>query len=263
VLVCATAMVAIFPRPVVADAAPGGDLRDRFDVVVIDAGHGGPDEGAVGSRGLAEKRVVLDVAQRLGKLLQSKGLKVVLTRSSDTFVPLEARSAVANDARADLFVSIHANGSESPKPHGVETFFLSLEASDDASRELAQRENEALQVDGPASPTRDPLLAVLGDMAANEYMHESDTFAKLVDKELGALDRVESRGVKQAPFIVLMGVQMPSALVEIGFLSNPAEEKLLRSAKRRDQIVQAVGRAVLTFGKRYDARRGVAASQSR
>ena len=254
-------MIAVWPCPVGADAGPG-DLRDRFDVVVIDAGHGGPDEGAVGPRGLAEKTVVLDVAQRLGRVLQSRGLRVVLTRSSDTFVPLEVRSALANDARADLFVSIHANASESPKPRGIETFILSQKASDEASRELAQRENEALAVDGPASPTRDPLLALLGDMAANEYMHESDTFAKLVDRELGAVDRVDSRGVKQAPFVVLMGVQMPSALIEIGFLSNPAEEELLRSADRREQIVQAVARAVRSFGKRYDARRGVAVRRS-
>jgi N-acetylmuramoyl-L-alanine amidase len=239
-----------------------GASRDRFDVVAIDAGHGGADEGAVGTRGLAEKVVVLDVARRLEAVLEARGLHVVLTRDSDSFVPLEARSAVANDARADLFVSVHANASQSPKPHGIETFFMSLEASDESSRELARRENEALQVTGPASPSRDPLLALLGDMAATEYMHESDAFAKLVEKELGAVDPVASRGVKQAPFVVLMGVQMPSSLVEIGFLSNPAEEKSLRASGRREQIAQALARAVLAFGKSYDARRGVTASRS-
>jgi len=239
-----------------------GASRDRFDVVAIDAGHGGVDEGAVGARGLAEKEIVLDVAKRLEALLQARGLRVVLTRDSDTFVSLEARSAVANDARADLFVSVHANSSKSPKPRGIETFFVSLEASDELSRELARRENEALRVTGPASPARDPLLALLGDMAVNEYMHESDTFAKLVEKELAAVDRVASRGVKQAPFVVLMGVQMPSSLVEIGFLSNPAEEKSLRTSGRRAEIAQALARAVLAFGKSYDARRGVTASWS-
>jgi N-acetylmuramoyl-L-alanine amidase len=231
--------------------------RDRFDVVVIDAGHGGSDEGAVGTRGLAEKAVVLDVARRLERVLAATGLRVIQTRDDDRFVPLESRSAVANDARADLFVSIHANAAKSQKPHGVETFFLSLEASDESSRELAHRENEALRVKTPASAARDPLLALLGDMAANEYMHESDVFAKLVDQQLGAIDRVSSRGVKQAPFVVLMGVQMPSSLVEIGFLSNPEEEKSLRKESRRDQIAKALASAVLDFGKRYDARRGV------
>lgn len=241
--------------------AADGAARDRFDVVVIDAGHGGLDLGAVGPRGLAEKAVVLDIALRLKAQLRAKGLKVVLTRDTDAFVPLEKRSALANDARADLFVSIHANSSNSPKPRGIETFFLSLQASDESSRELARRENEALQVTGPARPARDPLLALLGDMAMNDYMHESDVFAKLVEKELGAVDEVASRGVKQAPFVVLMGVQMPSSLVEIGFLSNPAEEKSLRKDERRAEIVQALTRAVLAFGERYDARRGVTASR--
>ena len=253
----AIALAALVVRPALGNRAPD----ERFDIVVIDAGHGGPDEGAVGSRGLAEKAVVLDVAQRLKTRLEDSGVRVVLTRNSDVFVSLEARSAVANDARADLFVSIHANASSSPKPRGMEIFFLSLEASDDSSGELARRENEALQALGPVSAARDPLLALLGDMAATDYMHESDLFAKLVEQELNAVDRVASRGVKQAPFVVLMGVQMPSALVEIGFLSNPAEEKALRRADRRDEIVQALGRAVLEFGKRYDARRGATASR--
>ena len=262
--VCAGALLAALVTLGVSNpslAAAEGAARDHFDVVVIDAGHGGPDRGAVGSRGLAEKAVVLDVARLLKAELTARGLTVVLTRDSDTFVPLETRSALANDARADLFVSIHANASSSSKPRGIETFFLSLEASDESSRELARRENEALQMASPARAARDPLLALLGDMATNDYMRESDVFAKLVEKELGAADRVASRGVKQAPFVVLMGVQMPSSLVEIGFLSNPAEEKSLWKATRRAEIAQALSRAVLAFGKRYDARRGVTASR--
>jgi N-acetylmuramoyl-L-alanine amidase len=256
-LVCVVALSGARAASAASDAAP----RDRFDVVVIDAGHGGLDEGAVGSNGLEEKTLVLDVAQRLQRLLAAEQLHVVLTRNSDVFVPLEERSAVANDARADLFVSIHANAAKSPKPRGIETFFLSLQASDESASELARRENEALQAEAPASPVRDPLLALLGDMATNDTMLESDVFAKLVEEKLDAVDRVASRGVKQAPFVVLMGVQMPSSLIEIGFLSNPAEEKLLRKAERREEIAQALTRAVLAFGKRYDARRGVTASR--
>jgi N-acetylmuramoyl-L-alanine amidase len=258
-LIGAVAFLGAGVRPAVGETGNAAQ-RDRFDVVAIDAGHGGADRGAVGARGLAEKEVVLDVARRLKGQLEAIGLKVVLTRASDNFVPLEERSAVANDARADLFLSIHANASESSKPRGIEAFFLSLEASDEPSRELAERENVALDVTSPSRVARDPLLAVLGDMAATEYMHESDVFAKLIEKELGRVGSAPSRGVKQAPFVVLMGVQMPSSLVEIGFLSNPKEEKTLRQADQREEIAKALSRAVAKFGKRYDARRGVTTS---
>jgi N-acetylmuramoyl-L-alanine amidase len=240
-----------------ADRAAPHAAADRFDRVVVDAGHGGDDEGARGARGLLEKELVLDVAQRLGKRLARRGVKVVYTRDRDVFVPLETRNSIANDARADLFVSIHANAARSEKPSGFETYFASLDASDEAARKLAERENSAFGAAGIAPSERDPLLALLGDMIATEHLLESDEFARLAHEELLAIDGLSSRGVKQAPFVVLMGVQMPASLVEIGFVSNPEEARTLLSARRRDAIAAAIERAVIAFGQRYDARRGV------
>ncbi len=234
-----------------------GAERERFDTVVIDAGHGGDDHGARGPGGLLEKELVLDVARRLAARLEAHDLRVVLTRSDDRFVPLEQRTAIANDARGDLFVSIHANAARTRKARGVETYFLSLEASDEAAQRVAARENEAF---GLASQERqlgdDPLVSILGDLIATEDLRESNEFARLAQLQLAGRRGGRSRGVKQAPFVVLMGLQMPASLVEIGFLTNPDEARALRRSGRRGEIARALTRAILEFGRRYDARRG-------
>ncbi len=235
--------------------------RDRFDAVVIDAGHGGEDHGALGEGGLVEKELVLDVAIRLARRLRQNKLRVVLTRQDDLFVPLEERTSVANDARADLFISIHANSARSGKAQGMETYFVSLEASDELSSQVARRENDAFGARVPAAPRLDPLSAILGDMAVNEHVRESSGFAKLAQGELARIDSVPSRGIKQAPFVVLMGVRMPATLIEIGFLSNAADERALRTRARRDAIADALTRAVVAFGVDYDRRRGVAETE--
>jgi len=243
-----------------AAAAPvASETLDRFDVVVLDAGHGGRDEGAIGPSGLQEKELVLDVVQRVARRLRDRGLTVVLTREDDRFLSLEERTAVANDARADLFLSIHANASRSRKPIGVETYFAALDASDESARAVAERENSALGATAPPPPSRDPLAAILGDLIESQHMEESSEFAKLAQTRLAAIDRARSRGVKQAPFVVLMGVQMPASLVEIGFLSNPLEERGLRQSKRREAIAAALSEAVTDFAQRYDLRRGAGA----
>lgn len=242
------------------DAVPPQSPPDRFDVVVIDAGHGGHDEGATGPSGLREKDLVLDVANRLATRLRKHGLEVVLTRDRDEFLSLEQRTAVANDARADLFLSIHANSSRSRKPSGVETYFASLDASDDAAQATAERENRALGAEVPSRRRVDPLAAILGDLIESQHLQESSEFARLAQQELIGVERARSRGVKQAPFVVLMGVQMPASLVEIGFLSNPSEEAGLRHAQRRQAIADALAEAVQAFATRYDMRRGVAAA---
>jgi N-acetylmuramoyl-L-alanine amidase len=233
--------------------------RNPFDVVILDAGHGGEDDGARGRGGLVEKDLVLDVARRLAARLRELGLRVVLTREGDRFVPLEARTSVANDARGDLFISIHANWAPSEEAKGIETFFVSLEATDEWSHGLAARENQAF---GPASATPlklDPLSAILGDMAVNEHVRESSGFAKLAHAELSKVDPVPSRGVKQAPFVVLMGVRMPAALVEIGFLSNRDDERALIHVDRREALAAALARAVGSFGSDHDKSRGIVA----
>lgn len=228
---------------------------NRFDVVVLDAGHGGDDTGARGAKGTLEKDIVLSVTRELSKRLTAAGMRVVLTRDSDVFVPLEERTAIANDARGDLFLSIHANASTDRSIHGTETYFLALEASDSAAARVASRENEAFgEAAAGIAAVDDPFIALIGDLIATEHLEESNEIARAVQGELKKTP-LRSRGVKQALFVVLTGVQMPAALVEIGFVTNAGDESAFRG-KRRSDIVDALERAVLTFGQRYDARRG-------
>jgi N-acetylmuramoyl-L-alanine amidase len=237
---------------------------DRFDTVVIDPGHGGEDEGAKGPGGSFEKDVVLDVARRLAEALEEEGLRVVMTRSADEFVSLEKRTYIANDARGDLFVSIHANAAENTSVRGTETFFLSLEATDEAARRVAERENQAFgAVVPPQRASEDPLVAILGDLIATEHLKESQEFARLAQARLAQIDPQASRGVKQALFVVLSGVQMPASLVEIGFITNGRDAGKLRSRRGRRSIASALAAAVLEFRRRYDARHGFAPPPAR
>ena len=231
---------------------------DRFDTVVIDAGHGGADLGARGAGGSLEKHRVFTLTQELATRLKARGLHVVLTRQSDEFVSLERRSAIANDARGDLFLSIHANASRDRGVRGSETYFLALDASDDAAAQLASRENAAFEVEGrpELAILQDPFVALMGDLIATEDLQESSELASLVQRELAGVQGLRSRGVKQALFVVLSGVQMPAALVEVGFISNASDARTLADGAGRTHIVKALERAVLAFGRRYDARRG-------
>lgn len=260
-LVCGSLLA---PQSVFSAPASGpGAEQDGFDAIVLDAGHGGHDEGATGPSGLLEKDLVLDVTKLLAARLRERGVRVVLTRTRDEFHSLEERTAVANDARADLFLSIHANASSSRKPRGIETYFASLDATDDAARATAERENSAFGSTAPNFRTADPLAAILGDLIETQHLQESSEFAKLAQAELSNVARAHSRGVKQAPFVVLMGVQMPASLVEIGFLTNPDDEKRLRRSRQRAAIADALTEAVMAFADRYDARRGVRSANRR
>ena len=245
--------------------APVSDGRppECFDTVVLDAGHGGEDEGALGLRGLVEKELVLDVGRRLAARLRERDLRVVMTRDDDRFVPLEKRFAIAHDARGDLFVSIHANATKDAGVSGVETFFLSVEASDEEAHRVALLENQAFAGSTAIPEMNDPLNAILGDLIVSDYLKESNEFARLAQRSLAGDETNHSRGVKQAPFVVLQGVQMPSSLVEIGFVTNSDEAKRLRSSRDRDRIAAALVDAVLEFGRRFDARRGVAPNELR
>lgn len=241
-------------------AGPGSaaaDPVDRFDTVVLDAGHGGDDHGAEGASGLREKDLVLDVVRRLRTRLEQRSLQVVLTRDGDAYVPLQERTAIANRSGGDLFVSVHANAATARAARGVEIFFAALEASDEATRQLAERENAAFREAAPAT-TDDPLASILGDLAEADQMRDSDEFARFAHVRVAGLDaKVPSRGVKQAPFVVLMGVQMPAALVEIGFITNPKEERELADDAHRERVAEALASAIADFAGRYDARRGV------
>ncbi len=252
-LVSALVAFAFVSAPVRADAPVD---PDRFDTVVIDPGHGGEDEGAR-AHGLIEKELVLDVSQRLAAHLRRSGLRVVLTREADQRVALETRTFRANDARGDLFISVHANSAAVRSARGVETYFMALEASDADAERVAARENRAFAGEAASPAALDPLAAILGDMRSNEHLRDSDEFARLVQAQLGRVPDARSRGVRQAPFVVLMNVQMPASLVEIGFISNQEDARDLARSERRDEIAQALARAVIAFGDRYDARRGV------
>jgi N-acetylmuramoyl-L-alanine amidase len=179
-----------------------------------------------------------------------------MTRSDDRFVPLETRTSLANDARGDLFLSIHANATRDRQVRGIETFFLSLDATDEYASGVATRENRSFRRAERVQAARDPLTAIIGDLIVTEHLEESNEFARLAQNELASGSHT-GRGVKQAHFVVLEGVQMPAALVEIGFLTNPADEKLLDSPSGRERIVAGLVRATLEFGRRYDVRRGV------
>lgn len=215
--------------------------------VVLDPGHGGHDLGTTGVSGLDEKDLVLDVALRLGALIEERmGAEVVYTRTEDVFVPLEERTAIANRARADLFLSIHANSSRYRAIAGPETFYLNLTSSRD-DLEVAARENAA------NGHNIFELQTLLQKIATQDKVQESSEFAARVQRALHGQavkqnPAIKNRGVKKAPFVVLIGARMPSILAEIGFLSNAREEALLKSDAYRQKIAEALLAGVEKYG---------------
>lgn len=223
---------------------PGARIR----TVVIDAGHGGHDPGAIGRGGLKEKNVNLDVAQRLRDLLVQDGFRVVMTRYDDRFIPLGGRSAIANREGADLFISIHANSSRSRRVTGFEAYYLS-EATDDHARALEAAENAALPEE-VGRPTSSESEAILWDLLYTEHRLESMELASYTCRGLSG-QRLSSfsRGVKSARFAVLKGARMPAVLVEVGFISSPEEEQRLRNPEFRQRLADGIRQGVLTFRK--------------
>ncbi len=226
-----------------AQDSPDRVSEPDFDLVVIDAGHGGPDYGARGPTGVLEKDVVLAVARRLGAALEADGFRVVQTRTTDEFVSLPGRTELANLSRAGLYLSIHANSSSDRKVRGVETYFLSLSASDEESRRVALTENRVFDRPDAVADSGGAVASILGDLIRTEHLRASSETAFAIQRNLDELPG-ESRGVKQAPFVVLMGVNMPAALLEIGFLTHREEERTLASAAHQEAIASAVARAV-------------------
>ncbi|MGH9790951.1 MAG: N-acetylmuramoyl-L-alanine amidase, partial [Candidatus Acidiferrales bacterium] len=208
--------------------------------IVIDAGHGGHDTGTIGPTGMMEKDVSLDVALRLGKLIEARipGAEVVYTRTDDTFVPLESRAPIANQAKADMFISIHANSSRDRDARGIETYYLNFATSDDAL-EVAARENAYSQA------SVHELQDIIKKIANNEKVEESRELAIEVQEGLAKrLRRVsrymKNRGVKKAPFVVLIGANMPSVLAEVSFLSNPHDEAMLKKPVHRQRVAEGL-----------------------
>lgn len=220
--------------------------------IVIDPGHGGKEVGAVGPNGAMEKDITLVIARKLASALASRtGARVVLTRDDDSLVSLDQRTALANHYKADLFLSVHLNAAVVKDAKGSETYFLSLEASDELARKAAETENAA---DRSASSDLD---LILWDLAQQAYLGESSRFAQAIQEEMNAATAVANRGVKQAPFKVLLGATMPAALVEVGFISNAEEEKKLQSDEFQNLMVDALTRAVQRYKKDYETRIGL------
>ena len=214
--------------------------------IVIDPGHGGHDTGTIGPNGLEEKDLVLEVGRRLGKLLETRlGAEVVYTRRDDTFIPLETRTAIANQQRADLFISIHANSSHDSAARGVETYYLNFTSSPEAL-EVAARENAV------SEKSIYELQDLVKKIALKEKIEESREFAGDVQESLHSglaakSPAIRNRGVKKAPFIVLIGANMPSILAEISFVSNPADEHRLETSEYRQRIAESLYHGIAKY----------------
>ncbi|MCG6924917.1 MAG: N-acetylmuramoyl-L-alanine amidase [Acidobacteria bacterium] len=237
------------PRPAQEPAA------DVIQTIVIDPGHGGEEVGARGPGGTLEKNVALAIARRLrDEVVNTLGVQVFLTRTRDVEMELDDRTAIANNYKADLFVSIHANAVRARGAKGSEVYFLSYQASDEESRRMAQMEGAAEPL-GSVEPGSD-LAVILWDMAQAEHLEESSALATRIQEELAAVTGSESRGVKQAPFRVLVGAAMPAVLVEVAFISNPEEEKLLGSGAYQAKIARALMRGIARYRRERAARLG-------
>jgi N-acetylmuramoyl-L-alanine amidase len=250
------------PRLVLDFRRPGQDTeRERAQatplrLIVLDAGHGGDDPGALGPTGLQEKELALDVTRRVARLVEERlGIKVLLSRDGDYFVPLRDRTSFANRNRADLFVSIHANAHRQSVSAGVETFFLSSEATDNEARQVAAQENSVTELETPTPRLKaDFVKAILWDLAQSEFQMESSRLAEIVQDSMTQTLRIPNRGVKQAGFYVLGGAAMPAVLIEIGFVTNPREEKRLKDSKYRDEIARAILAGLGEYKRYWDQR---------
>lgn len=243
----ATAVVPVAKKP-----EPNPSLAQQLGLgikrIVVDPGHGGHDPGAIGYGGMKEKDVVLDVGKKLRRIFTEElGLEVIMTRDTDIFIPLEERTAIANTAGADLFVSLHCNASRNKKAGGIETYSLNF-ASDEESMMLAAREN--------ATTTKNisDLQAILNDLMLNSKVNESSKLARLVQGSLLDIlfdngDRPKDRGVKQAPFYVLVGAQMPSVLVEMSFITNKEEARKLSDEKFQRTVAESIADGVRKYSE--------------
>ncbi len=239
--------------PPVLPVAPASAIRS----IVIDPGHGGEAEGAKGPGGTLEKTVTLQVGRQLKSALEARlGVRVLLTREDDTTVELDARAAYANNNKADLFVSLHANASVGRAANGAEVFYLSLDGYSPEARRVAMREGAVL----PSVTGGDRQIElILWEMAQVQHIEQSAAFASLIEQSLRSRVKMSARAIQQAPFRVLVGANMPAVLVELGFISNPDEEKLLRSPAHQRLLVDALVESIVRFREQLDAPRPTAA----
>jgi N-acetylmuramoyl-L-alanine amidase len=235
-----------------AAAAPEPPLPPLFEgpvsgvrTIVLDPGHGGEETGAKGPGGTVEKDVTLAIARQLRAVIEHRlGLRVLLTRDGDDTVALDERAALANNNKADLFVSLHANASVSPAPSGAEVFYLSLDEYGERARREAEPEAAVLPTFGGGERQ---VELILWEMAQARHLQDSSVLAAIVEQQLRARVAMSARAIQQAPFRVLVGANMPAVLVELGFLTNPAEETKLGSAEHQSQLVQALFESIVRF----------------
>jgi N-acetylmuramoyl-L-alanine amidase len=256
------------PAPSSGNVARGASRRRaprRQRVVVVDAGHGGPDAGMSGPIGarpkIHEKDVTLAVARELRQALATRGVRVVMTRDRDTLIALSDRGHIANTAGGDLFVSVHVNAANlrwrNPQgARGFETYFLA-EAKTEDERRLEQMENDAVRFEtGAHAPKNDPLRQILNDMAQNEHLRESQLLADTIQQAMARVHPGPNRGVKQAGFRVLVTAFMPAVLVEIGFGTNAAEARYMTDPRRQGDLADALADAIVGYLERYERRVG-------
>ncbi|MCC5926201.1 MAG: N-acetylmuramoyl-L-alanine amidase [Bacteroidetes bacterium] len=235
-------------------ASPSALSRDfngrRLRTVVIDAGHGGHDPGAVGPAGTREKDIALAVAKRLGAYINEflPDVNVIYTRTDDTFVDLHERGRIANRAQGDLFISLHTNGSTSRSAYGAEFFFLGV-ARTQSALEVMKRENSVIALEDPATRTRELTEEelILYELTNVGYMTTSQRLAEKMDHQFTQRAGRRSRGVKQGGFIVLFQASMPAVLVELGFITNPQEEQYMRSERGQAILASALFRAIRDY----------------
>jgi N-acetylmuramoyl-L-alanine amidase len=221
--------------------------------VVLDAGHGGIEVGARGPSGALEKDICLAVVRRLQRRLEDElGIEVILTRDRDIEVPLTYRAEVANNRQADLFLSIHANAAHGRGPSGAETYFLSDSGFDQDTRALVALENNTMGLPDAPGSGNDEISMLLWELANKEYLRESRDLGEVIQRNLNAALSLSDRGVKQGRFLVLKGATMPAVLVEVGFISNPAEENKLTSAGYQQKLADVLFDSILEYKHRVD-----------
>ena len=221
----------------------------QFDTIIIDPGHGGKDPGSVGYKGTKEKDIVLDVSKRLARKIQKNlRVKTILTRDEDVFVRLQDRTKFANANEGDLFISIHVNSNESKKPSGFETYLLKPGRNQEAIN-VALRENSVIELEGNKFEQLTDEQLIQATIAQSGFVQYSEKFAALIQEEIDKRVQSRNRGVKQAGFYVLMGASMPNVLIELGYISNPNEEKKLNSSSYRDMLATSIYYAIVKYQK--------------
>ena len=221
----------------------------QFDTIIIDPGHGGKDPGSIGYKGTKEKDIVLDVSKRLARKIQKNlRVKTILTRDEDVFIRLQDRTKFANINEGDLFISIHVNSNESKKPYGFETYLLKPGRNQEAIN-VALRENSVIELEGNKFEKLTDEQLIQATIAQSGFVQYSEKFAALIQEEIDKRVQSRNRGVKQAGFYVLMGASMPNVLIELGYISNPNEEKKLNSSSYRDMLATSIYYAIVEYQK--------------